>query len=201
MDDERASTKQSHRVSWVPFGLHQQHPNNYKDIFDAVWENRDNLGYAYRILRDGCSLGTTGMHDWTMKDVHLCWVRLQLLRLNTMPAMNWHLLEDVAPLRRLKGKALRNLGRLCVPMIRRRGDQGFWRVSWDEAISLIAERIRQADPHRLGWFLTSCAANGSSCTLGKNACGWSKKGLALSVRIPAARRGRNCGPADRIRRG
>ncbi len=159
MDDERASAKQSHRVSWVPFGLHQQHPNNFKDILDAVWESRDNLGYAYRILRDGCcdgcSLGTTGMHDWTMKDVHLCWVRLQLLRLNTMPAMNWDLLEDVAPLRRLKGKALRNLGRLCVPMIRRRGDKGFRRVSWDEAISLIAERIRQADPHRLGWFLTA----------------------------------------------
>lgn len=162
MDDARASAKQSgrrHWVSWVPFGLHQQHPNNFKDILDAVWENRDNLGYAYRILRDGCcdgcSLGTTGMHDWTMKDIHLCWVRLQLLRLNTMPAMNWHLLEDLTPLRHMTGKALRKLGRLAVPMIRRRGDSGFRRVSWDEAVGLIAERIHQADSRRIGWFLTA----------------------------------------------
>lgn len=149
----------SHRVSLIPFGLHQQHPNNYRDILNAVWENRDSLGYAYRILRDGCcdgcSLGTTGLHDWTMKDLHLCWVRLQLLRLNTMPAMNWRRLEDVAPLRAMKGKALRKLGRLSVPMIRHRGDHGFRRVSWEVAIRLIVERLRAIDPHRLGWFLTA----------------------------------------------
>ena len=162
MADEHTPGKRSGQRNWVsliPFGLHQQHPNNYKDILDAVWENRDNLGYAYRILRDGCcdgcSLGTTGLHDWTMKDLHLCWVRLQLLRLNTMPAMDWHRLEDVAPLRSMKGKALRKLGRLSVPMIRRRGDQGFRRVSWEEAIRLIAERLHATDPHRLGWFLTA----------------------------------------------
>ena len=65
-----------------------------------IWENRDNLDYAFRILRDGCcdgcSLGTSGMHDWTMKGIHLCAVRLQLLRLNTMPAM------DCAPVGRCR---------------------------------------------------------------------------------------------------
>ncbi len=162
MADEHASAAGlggSNRVSLIPFGLHQQHPNNYKDILDAVWENRDSLGYAYRILRDGCcdgcSLGTTGMHDWTMKDLHLCWVRLQLLRLNTMPAMDWRRLEDVAALRAMKGKALRKLGRLSVPMIRCRGDGGFRRVSWEEAVRLIVERLRTTDPHRLWWFLTA----------------------------------------------
>lgn len=162
MADEHAPGKQSGQRNWVsliPFGLHQQHPNNYKDILDAAWENRDSLGYAYRILRDGCcdgcSLGTTGLHDWTMQDLHLCWVRLQLLRLNTMPAMDWHRLEDVDPLRSMKGKALRKLGRLSVPMIRNRGDQGFRRISWEEAIRLIAERLHVTDPHRVGWFLTA----------------------------------------------
>src|SRR2546426_9632989 len=91
------------------------------------------------------------MHDWKMKVIRLCWVRLQLLRLNTMPAMNWHRLEDVAPLRRMKGKALRKLGRLCVPMVRRRGDPGFRRVTWEEAVALLAERIRPTDPPRIGW--------------------------------------------------
>jgi len=146
-------------VSLIPYGLNEQHPNAYKDIADTIWENRDNLGYAYRILRDGCcdgcSLGTSGMHDWTMKGIHLCAVRLQLLRLNTMPAMDWHALEDVAALRRMSNRKLRNLGRLAVPMVRRKGDKGFRRVSWDEAIDLTAERLRAVDPHRLGWYMTS----------------------------------------------
>ena len=146
-------------VSLVPYGLNQQHPNNYKDILEAIWENRDSLRHAWRILNDGCcdgcALGTSGMHDWTMKGIHLCAVRLQLMRLNTMPAMDWRRLEDVAPLRALDGKALRKLGRLAVPMVRRRGDKGFQRVSWDEAIRLVAQRLRGLDPHRLGWYLTS----------------------------------------------
>jgi len=148
-----------HWVSLVPYGLNQQHPNAYKDILSTIWENRDNLGYAYRILRDGCcdgcALGTTGMRDWTMEGIHLCAVRLQLLRLNTMPAMDWRLLEDVAGLERLSGRELRKLGRLAVPMVRQEGEKGFRRVSWDEAIGLVAERLRATDAHRIGWFLTS----------------------------------------------
>ena len=146
-------------VSLIPYGLNQQHPNSYKEMLDIAWENRDSLGYAYRILRDGCcdgcSLGTSGMHDWTMKGIHLCAVRLQLLRLNTMPAMNWHLLEDVAPLREMSEKKLRKLGRLAVPMVRRKGEKGFTRVSWDQAIEIVAEQLKDTDPKRLAWFLTS----------------------------------------------
>jgi molybdopterin-dependent oxidoreductase alpha subunit len=152
---------ENHRqwVSLIPYGLNEQHPNAYKEIADTIWENRDNLGYAYRILRDGCcdgcSLGTSGMHDWTMKGIHLCAVRLQLLRLNTMPAMDWHALEDVAALRRMSNGRLRKLGRLAVPMMREKGDKGFRRISWDEAIDLTAKRLRAVDPHRLGWYMTS----------------------------------------------
>jgi molybdopterin-dependent oxidoreductase alpha subunit len=146
-------------VSLVPYGLNEQHPNNYKDILDAMWENKDRLGYAWRVLRDGCcdgcSLGTTGMHDWTMKGVHLCAVRLALLRFNTMPAMDWHLLEDVDQLKGKTEKQLRKLGRLAVPMIRRKGEKGFRRASWDTALSVIADEIRATDPKRLGWYLTS----------------------------------------------
>ena len=70
-------------VSLVPYGLNQQHPNAYKDMVDTLWENKDNLRYAWRILNDGCcdgcSLGTSGIHDWTMKGIHLCALRLKLL--------------------------------------------------------------------------------------------------------------------------
>lgn len=146
-------------VSLVPYGLNEQHPNNYKDIVDAMWENRDSLGYAWRVLRDGCcdgcSLGTSGMHDWTMKGIHLCAVRLALMRFNTMPAMDWHLLEDVSQLKGKTEKQLRKLGRLAVPMIRRKGEKGFRRASWDTALSVIADEIRATDPKRIGWYLTS----------------------------------------------
>src|SRR5262249_15811146 len=143
----------------IPYGITEQHPNAYKDIASVIWENRDNLGYAWRVLNhgccDGCSLGTKGMRDWTMKGVHLCAVRLQLLRLNTMPAVDWRKLEKVDSLRGTSEKNLRKLGRLPVPMIRRRGEQGFRRVSWDEAIATVAEGLRAFDPHRIAWYLTS----------------------------------------------
>jgi molybdopterin-dependent oxidoreductase alpha subunit len=146
-------------VSLIPYGLNEQHPNAYKDIAQTMWENRDNLGYAWRILNegccDGCSLGTTGMHDWTMKGIHLCALRLKLLRLNTMPAMDAHVLEDVPALRKLRPRNLQKLGRLSLPMVRRRGEKGFRRISWDDAIALAAEGLKATDPSRIGWYLTS----------------------------------------------
>jgi molybdopterin-dependent oxidoreductase alpha subunit len=146
-------------ASKKPFGLGEQRPNNYLEIWKALWDNRDNLGYAMRILNhgvcDGCSLGTKGMHDWTLDEVHLCNIRLRLLRLNTMPALDLKLLDDVGDLRRRSSAELRELGRIPYPMVRRRGEPGFTRVSWDQALDLIAERARASSPGRLGFYLTS----------------------------------------------
>ena len=159
MSTGAAARKRRQWVSVIPYGITEQHPNAYKDIAAAMWENRDHLGYAWRILNngccDGCALGTTGMRDWTMKGVHLCAIRLQLLRLNTMPAMDWRRLEDVNGLRGLSERQLRKLGRLAVPMVRRRGERGFRRVSWDEAVGAIAEILRGLDPRRIAWYITS----------------------------------------------
>jgi molybdopterin-dependent oxidoreductase alpha subunit len=162
MARENSDGKNGNRRNWVslvPYGLNEQHPNAYKDIVDTLWENKDHLRYAWRILNDGCcdgcSLGTSGMHDWTMKGVHLCALRLKLLRLNTMPAMDWHLLEDVNALRKIPSRHFQKLGRVPVPMVRRRGEKGFRRISWDEAIGLAAEGLKATDPHRIAWYLTS----------------------------------------------
>jgi molybdopterin-dependent oxidoreductase alpha subunit len=158
-EDRARKVNKRNWVSLVPYGLNEQHPNNYRDILDSVWENRDSLGYALRILQDGCcdgcSLGTSGMHDWTMKGIHLCAVRLQLLRLNTMPAMDARLFEDAEKLRRLSERQLRKLGRLPAPMIRRKGDKGFQTITWDDATALIASKLHEIDPKRLAWYLTS----------------------------------------------
>ncbi len=146
-------------VSLIPNGLGQVKPNHYGEMLKIAWENRDQLPYAWRILTrgvcDGCALGTTGLRDFTMSGVHLCLVRLNLLRLNTAPALDMQCLEEVSILAKKNAKELRELGRLPYPAIRRKGEYGFKRLSWEEAYRIIAERIRQTDPQRLAFYLTS----------------------------------------------
>ena len=148
-----------HWASWKPFGIGEQYPNNYWEVFRAIWLSRDKLPYAWNILDkgvcDGCALGTTGMKDWTLDGIHLCNVRLRLLRMNTMPAFDSVLLEDVSRLQKQKSAQLRDLGRLPYPMIRQRGEKGFRRVSWDEALRVISDRIRATTPDRLSFYVTS----------------------------------------------
>src|SRR5207237_3442707 len=75
-------------VSPIPFGLGFTKPHNYWEVLRTAWENKRNPLFTWRILRDGvcdgCALGTTGMKDFTMKGIHLCTVRLNLLPLTTM---------------------------------------------------------------------------------------------------------------------
>src|SRR5262245_52437647 len=154
--------KSWNRSNWAglaPNGVGQVKPNHYLEMAKVIWRNRDQLPFAWRILTrgvcDGCALGTTGVRDFTMDGVHLCMVRLDLMRLNTMPALDMKRLEDAASLERLSGAELRELGRLPYPMIRRRGEPGFKRVRWNEAIELTAVRLAWTDPHRVGFYLTS----------------------------------------------
>jgi molybdopterin-dependent oxidoreductase alpha subunit len=147
-------------ADWRPFGLGRTKPHHFREIFKTAVENRDHPLYAWRILNrgvcDGCALGTSGMRDWTIDSIHLCTIRLNLLRLNTMGAMPWQRLADDLPgLRRLSSAQLRDLGRLPYPMVRRRGEPGFARASWDDALDLIAGRLRQAPPRRVAFYLTS----------------------------------------------
>jgi molybdopterin-dependent oxidoreductase alpha subunit len=158
----RKPTKRPTPSNWAslkPFGIGEQHPNNFGEVFRAGWENRDSAGHAWRILNegvcDGCALGTTGMKDWTIPGIHLCNIRLRLLRLNTMGPLDPARLADVAELRSLPGRELRALGRLPEPMLRRHGETGFTPVSWERALDLAAERIGAAGPDRCGFFLTS----------------------------------------------
>jgi molybdopterin-dependent oxidoreductase alpha subunit len=145
-------------VSLVPFGIGRTKPNHYFEILRTVWDNRHDLPYAWRILSkgvcDGCALGVAGFRDWTMEGVHLCTTRLDLLKLNTARALDPAVLADVARLPRSAG-ALRALGRLPYPMLRKRGEAGFTRVSWDDALDLAAARMRATVPERIGFYLTA----------------------------------------------
>ncbi len=146
-------------ASWKPFGIGEEYPNNYWEVIRAGLVNFKQLPYAWRILNrgvcDGCSLGTTGMKDWTLDGLHLCNVRLRLLEFNTMAALQPKLLADVSQLETKNGSQLRALGRLPYPMRRDKGDRGFRPVSWDEALTLIADRIRNTQSDRTAYYVTS----------------------------------------------
>lgn len=144
---------------WVPFGLGQVKPHHFRDMAKVVWENRDNLGYAWDVVTkgvcDGCALGVAGLRDWTVKGPHLCMTRLNLLRLNTMPELDHRMLADAEGMGMLNNQQLRKLGRLAYPMLRERGQKGFRRITWDDALDRIAGRIRASDPKRVAFFVTS----------------------------------------------
>ena len=166
----------------VPFGLGQSKPKHFRDMAVIAWRNRDNLSYAWKVLNrgvcDGCALGVAGFHDWTIGGIHLCMTRLNLLRLNTMPALDVALLADVEKLnaklvterREPSGRELsfgqgsvpqfdnaqlRELGRLPYPMLREKNAKGFRRITWEEAIARIAAKIRASNPRRIAFYVTS----------------------------------------------
>src|SRR5215216_4356141 len=150
------------RKNWaglMPNGIGQVKPNHYLEMAKVLWKNKRELPLAWRILTrgvcDGCALGTTGVRDFTMDGIHLCMVRLDLMRLNTMPALDISRLEKLGALAKASSAQLRELGRLPYPMLRRRGDSGFTRVTWDDATRVMAERIARADPRRIAFYLTS----------------------------------------------
>ncbi len=152
-------TAESRRERLAPFGIGVTKPKHFRDMARVVWANRDNLGYAWQVISkgvcDGCALGVAGLHDWTIDGVHLCMTRLNLLRLNTMPAMDHAQLGDAAAMAKLDNRQLRDLGRLAYPMLRRKGEKGFSRISWDEALALTGAKLRATDPQRVAFFLTA----------------------------------------------
>ena len=144
----------------IPFGPGRHpRPRPYLEMAKIAWENRDNLPYAWRILNhgvcDGCSLGPRGLKDDVIEGVHLCMTRLRLLRLNTMGPIPEARLADLPSLRALRNEELHPLGRLPHPMIHRAGSDRLHRLSWDEALAIIAEELRDVPGERMGFYATS----------------------------------------------
>jgi molybdopterin-dependent oxidoreductase alpha subunit len=147
-------------VSPIPFGLGKIKPKHIRDTMKVAMENKDNLGYATKILTDGvcdgCALGVSGLYDQTLTGPHICTTRLNVLRLNTMPAIKPEILHmDIDELRKYDSTELRQLGRIPYPMIRRKGERTFTRITWDEAMDVIAEKMKKLDPKQYAFYLTS----------------------------------------------
>jgi molybdopterin-dependent oxidoreductase alpha subunit len=134
-------------------------PRHYHELLGVIWANRKEIPYAWNILNhgvcDGCSLGPYGLRDSVLDGVHLCMTRLKLLRVNTMGALDLPVMSDVTRLRALQPGQLRSLGRLAYPMIRRKGERGFLRISWDEALGIVAKRIHKLVPDEMIFLASS----------------------------------------------
>ncbi len=149
-----------HWVSPIPFGLGKVKPKHIRDSFKILWENKDNLGYAANIITkgvcDGCALGVAGLYDQTLTGPHVCTTRLNVLRLNTMSAIKPEILHaDIDELRKYSSTELRKLGRIPYPMIRRKGERKFSRITWDEAMDTISNKMKKLDPKQYAFYLTS----------------------------------------------
>ncbi len=149
-----------HWVSPIPFGLGKIKPKHIRDTLKVAWENKDNIGYAANILTkgvcDGCALGVSGLHDQTLTGPHVCTTRLNVLRLNTMPAIKPDILHaDIDELRKYDSTELRKLGRIPYPLIRRKGEQKFSRIGWDEAMDMIAAKMKKLNPKQYAFYLTA----------------------------------------------
>jgi molybdopterin-dependent oxidoreductase alpha subunit len=155
----RARKRTKDWVGPIPYGIGEIKPNHFAEMAKVAMENRDHPLYAWRILRDGtcdgCALGTVGLRDFTMDGVHLCTVRLNLLRLNTMDAMDPGLLANVRRVASLSSSEMRDLGRLGYPMLWRAGAPGYTRIGWEEALDLAAGALRETEPSRMAFYLTS----------------------------------------------
>ncbi|HEY4600738.1 MAG TPA: FdhF/YdeP family oxidoreductase [Cerasibacillus sp.] len=147
-------------VSKVPFGLGKIKPHHVRDTLKVIWENKGNLPYATRILTqgvcDGCALGVSGLKDQTLKGPHLCTTRLNVLRLNTMGPMKEEIIhKDIDELRQLSSTELRKLGRIPYPLIRRPGERRFQRISWDDALDKISDKMKALNEKQYAFYLTS----------------------------------------------
>jgi molybdopterin-dependent oxidoreductase alpha subunit len=153
------SIKPSLWAGLMPMGLGKIKPHHIRDTMKVAYENKDNLPYAYRILTqgvcDGCALGVSGLYDQTLNGPHLCTTRLNVLRLNTMSGIDPKWFEDVEALRKMDSTELRKLGRIPYPLSRKPGENKFTRISWDEALNRIANKIKKIDPKQLAFYLTS----------------------------------------------
>lgn len=146
-------------MSLSPNGLGHVKPNHLAEMARVAVNVRRSPRKAWSILSqgvcDGCALGVAGFHDWTLDGIHLCTTRLKLLEVNCAEPFDHSVLHDVSWLKNRTSSELRDVGRLAHPMRRRRGEKGFHRIEWDEALDAIADRIRTTGGERVAFYLTS----------------------------------------------
>lgn len=147
-----------------PFGLlHANKPRHFRAIFDTIRDNAGQLGDAWRVLHgpcNGCAVQTDGLRDDVMPDSpHFCLVRLGLIEEVLRRPFDPARFADVDKLADLRNEDIEHLGRIPVPMLRRRGERGFSPIGFEAAYDLAAAWIRTHRGDRSGYFTTSKGVN------------------------------------------
>ncbi len=159
--DERP---RNHWRSHVPFGLLDANkPRHFRTMLRVIRQNITQLPDAWRVLNgpcNGCAVQTDGLRDNVLPDSpHFCLTRLGLIEEALRPPFDPTRFADVAALAHLRNEDLEALGRIPVPLLRRRGDSGFQPLTFDAAYDLAADWIRHHRGDRSAWFTTSKAIN------------------------------------------
>ena len=121
------------------FGLGQQKPHHYREMVRIAWENRDQLPFAWRILKRrrlrrlrARHLGPLGLDAAGHAPLHGA---AGADAAEHRAGARSRACSPTSPRSRGRSSAeLRALGRLPEPMLRRRGEPGFRVVTWDEAL-------------------------------------------------------------------
>ncbi len=120
----------------------------------ALWDSRDSLVVAWQLLTrtvcDHCELGHLGLHDDALPSRLLCARRLETLRPDTRRAFVPADVRDLRLLRQRSATGLAELGRIPYPFVARKGDRGFTRIGWDEALETAGEALAALAPERIG---------------------------------------------------
>jgi predicted molibdopterin-dependent oxidoreductase YjgC len=139
----------------VPVGLARPGLVALREAGAAAWENRDSLFYAWRLLNravcDHCELGPRGLRDDVLPGRHLCSKRLKQLRGDTIGSFVPADVRDLRLLRQRSATGLRSLGRISTPFVARKGDRGFSRIPWDEALELAGSVLNQTEPDQMAF--------------------------------------------------
>ena len=115
-----------------------------------------------------CALGMGGQKGGMVNEAghfpEVCKKSFQAQTADMQPAISeeFFAANDLTALRSLSSREAENLGRLGFPIALRPGSDHFERVSWEEALSVAGQALREAAPERTFWYASGRSGNESA---------------------------------------
>ena len=112
-----------------------------------------------------CAFGTGGqrggLHNEHKAGIEICNKNIQAKSSDLRPAIPLAIFEDnsLSELRQLSGRQLEALGRIGHPLYKAPGADRYRVIGYEEAITRIADRLRQSDPQRSFFYSSGRSSN------------------------------------------
>lgn len=118
-----------------------------------------------------CAFGTGGqnggLHNEAKRGIEICNKNIQAhlsdIREGIPPQT--FLEKNIEALSMLSGKQLEDLGRLTLPLYKQAGDHYYSPVTYERALALLAERLKEASPERSFFYASGRSSNEAAFTL------------------------------------